>query len=81
MMLQWLVIAPIITMGLLVIYMATRFAGSGDGIVDKTAGFLSFFFIMWFVVTRREEVAEKIPFVKMDLSEMIQWRKDDGKVT
>ncbi len=79
---MWLIYGPVLTIGLYAIYGALRFArGKPKGIVDKTAGFLSYFFIMWFVVTRKEEVAKVIPFVGMDLSEMLRWRKDDGEVT
>jgi len=78
----YLILAPFLTLGLYVTYVAWRFArGRPGGIVDKSAGFLSYLFIMWFIVTRKEEVAKAIPFVSMDLSEMLGWRKDDGEVT
>lgn len=79
---QWLILSPILTVGLYTLYTAYRFVyKNGKGFVDQTAGFLSYFFIMWFISTRSEEVAEKIPFVGMDLSEMVGWRKDDGEIT
>lgn len=73
--------APFITLGMYTAYVAWRFTWNGEGIVDQTAGFLSYLFVMWFLSTRTEEVAAKIPFVSKDLSEMIGWRKDDGKIT
>jgi hypothetical protein len=77
----WIVAAPIITLGLYTIYLAIRFTRGREGIVDQTSGPLSFLFIMWLVVTRTEEIEKFMPFVTMDLSEMIRWRPDDGEVT
>ncbi len=78
----WILGAPIITLGLYTTYVALRFArGKPKGIIDKSAGFLSYFFIMWLIMTRKEEVAAVIPFVSQDLSELIGWRKDDGEIT
>ncbi len=81
MILFWVVVAPVITIGLLCIYMAYRFCRNGKGIVDQTAGFLSFFFVMWTCTTQTELVAKCMPFVSQDLTEFIGFRKDDGEIT
>ena len=77
-----LLIAPVITLGLYLVYAGYRFVRlKGKGIIDQTAGFLAFLFAIWLMTTRTEEVAECMPFVTMDLSEMIQWRKDDKEIS
>jgi len=77
-----LLVAPVITLGLFLVYAGYRFVRhKGKGIIDQSAGFLGFLFAIWLMTTRTEEVAECMPFVAMDLSEMIRWRKDDGEIT
>ncbi len=77
----WVFAAPIITLGLFTAITGWRFVRSNKGIVDQSAGFLAFLFVIWLMMTQKEKVAKAFPFVAMDLSEMIQWRKDDKIVT
>jgi len=80
--LAYLAVAPVITLGLFIVYAGYRFVRhKGKGIIDQSAGFLGFLFAIWLMTTRTEEVAECMPFVAMDLSEMLRWRKDDGEIT
>ena len=77
-----LLVAPVITLGLFILYAGYRFVRlKGQGIIDQTAGFLGFLFAIWLMTTRTEEVAKCMPFVAMDLSEMLRFRKDDGEIT
>lgn len=62
-------------------YIAFRFLRKGEGIVDQTAGFLSYWFVKWLCTTQTEAVAHCLPFVKQDLSEMLGFRKDDEEIT
>lgn len=80
--LGWILLSPFLTLGLYIAYAGYRFVRlKGKGIIDQSAGFLAFLFAIWLMTTRSEEVAECMPFVTMDLSEMIRWRKNDKIIT
>lgn len=69
------------TLGILDCYIAYRFLRKGKGVVDQTAGVLSYWFVKWTLTTQTETVAKTMPFVSQDLTEWLGFRKDDGKIS
>ena len=69
------------TLGLFDCYIAYRFLRKGKGVVDQTAGFLSYWFVKWTLTTQTKLVAKAMPFVSKDLTEWLGIRKDDGNVS
>ena len=65
--------------GFLDLYMMMRMRKSGY--IDKTAAIGNWFCLKWALASRAEIVAEKLPFMTMDLTEIIRVKKDDGKTT
>lgn len=80
-----IVTSLIYILGVYVILTAARFVGNepehdDKRFIDKSAGWLSFLFVIWAIASQRELVAEKLPFVSKDLGEYLGIRKDDGHV-
>ena len=65
--------------GLTDLYMMWRMRRSGY--IDKTAAIGNWFCLKWALASRAEIVAEKLPFLKKDLTEIINVKADDGKTT
>ncbi len=65
--------------GLTDLYMCWRMRRSGY--IDQTAALLNWFQLKWALASRAEIVAEKLPFLKKDLTENIGVKADDGKTT
>lgn len=61
------------------LYMMYRMRRSGY--IDKTAALWNWFNLKWTLVTRAKIVAEKLPFLTKDLTEVVGVKKDDGEVT
>jgi len=77
--LGWILLAPIITVGLLDLYMWYRFARKEE--VDFTASFMIWLSLKWAFALHTKMMAEKLPFISQDLTEMLGIRPDDGKIT
>ena len=65
--------------GLTDLYMMLRMRK--NGYIDKTAALWNWFNLKWALASRAEIVAEKLPFLKQDLTEVIGVKPDDGKVS
>lgn len=65
--------------GLADLYMAWRMRRSGY--IDKTAFLWNWFNLKWTLASRARIVAEKLPFLKQDLTEVVGVKEDDGKIT
>jgi len=50
-----------------------------SGYIDKTAAIGNWFCLKWALASRAEIVAEKLPFLKKDLTEIIGVKADDGE--
>ena len=61
------------------LYMYYRFS-RGKG-VDKTAAFWNWFNTKWCLASQTELMAEKLPFISKDLSEVVGVKDDDGRIT
>ncbi len=61
------------------LYMYYRFS-RGKG-VDKTAAFWNWFSVKWCLASQTELMAEKLPFISKDLSEVVGVKEDDGRIT
>lgn len=49
--------------------------------IDKTAAFMIWIGLKWGFASQTRRIAEKLPFVSQDLSEMLGIKDDDGRVT
>lgn len=65
--------------GMLDIVMAFRFKKNAK--VDETAFFLNWNAFKWGWLHNADEIVEKMPFFKQDLSETFGIRPDDGRIT
>lgn len=65
--------------GVLDLYMAHRFKKSTKS--DQTAFFLNWNAFKWGWLHTADEIVEKLPFFKKDLSETFGIRPDDGRIT
>mgnify|MGYP003656926922 CR=1 FL=1 len=65
--------------GFIDLYMMWRMRRSGY--IDQTAAIGNWFSLKWALASRAEIVAEKLPFLKKDLTEIINVKADDGKTT
>lgn len=65
-------------LGLFCIYAGYRFTRKTTG--DKTAAFWHWLSMVWILSTQAEQMAEKIPELQKDLSEVYGF-DDDGEVT
>ena len=65
--------------GLMDLYMVWRMRRSGY--IDKTAALWNWFSLKWALASRARIVAEKLPFLKKDLTEVIGIKPDDNKTT
>ena len=72
-----LILSPIIVLGLFCIYAGYRFSRKG---VDKTAAFWHWLNMVWILSTQAEQLAELIPELTEDLSEVYGFQ-NDGKIT
>lgn len=73
-----ILISPVIVLGLFCIYAGYRFARKTNG--DKTAAGWHWLSLIWILATQTEQMAELIPAIKKDLSELYGF-DDDGEVT
>ena len=65
--------------GFMDLYMMMRMRSSGY--IDKTAAIGNWFCLKWALASRAQIVAEKLPFLTKDLTEIINVKADDGKTT
>jgi hypothetical protein len=65
--------------GVLDLIMAYRFSRNTNS--DKTAFLLNWNAFKWGWLHNADEIVEKMPFFKKDLSEIFGIRPDDGKIT
>ena len=65
--------------GLIDVYMLYRFRRADN--IDKTAAVWNWFNLKWVLVSKNKEIAEKLPFLSKDLSEVVGVKEDDGRVT
>lgn len=65
--------------GLIDLYMMYRFVRKDE--VDTTAGFLIWVMLKWSFASQTKLMAEKLPFISQDLTEMLGIRPDDGEIT
>jgi len=61
------------------LYMFYRFS-RGEG-VDKTAALWNWFSVKWCLASQTKLMAEKLPFISKDLSEVVGVKDDDGRIT
>ena len=61
------------------LYMAWRMRRKGY--IDQTAFVWNWFNLKWALASRARIVAEKLPFLKKDLTEVIGVKQDDGEVS
>jgi hypothetical protein len=74
-----LLLSPFALWGLIDMYMLYRFRRNPE--VDKTATLMIWFALKWGFASQTRRIAEKLPFISQDLTEMLGIRDDDGKVT
>ena len=65
--------------GLIDILTMLRFRKSHK--IDKSAIMGNWFNLKWMFVTRKDELAEKLPWLGQDLSEVLGVKEDDGKTS
>lgn len=74
-----LILLPLALWGLADLYMLYRFRRNPE--VDKTASVFIWIGIKWGFSSQTRRIAEKLPFISQDLSEMLGIKTDDGEVT
>ena len=73
-----IVLAIILTFGVLDLYMAYRFGRHPK--VDSTAAILNWLKLKWLMVSQTDQFAERNEFITQDLSEQVGY-PEDGRVT
>jgi hypothetical protein len=61
------------------LYMLWRMRRNGK--MDQTASLWNWFNLKWCIASQTDLVAEKLPFITKDLSEVVGVKKDDGRIT
>lgn len=67
--------------GYFVLYVGMRCKKSAGSKLDLTAFWFNFLGWIWMWAERIEEIVEKHPHWKQDLSEILGYRPDDGRIT
>ena len=70
---------PFAIWGLLDMYIAYRFIRKPE--VDSTAGLTWWWSVKWSFATQTKTMAEKLPFIRKDLTEALGIRPDDNRTT
>lgn len=65
--------------GMVDTYMYLRFRK--HPLIDKTASWLNYQMLKWGLVIQLDDLVEKLPFLKKDISEITGVRDDDGRIT
>jgi len=61
------------------LYMLYRMRRNGK--MDQTASLWNWFNLKWCIASQTDLVAEKLPFITKDLSEVVGVKEDDGRIT
>lgn len=67
--------------GLTDLYMFWRWKRKGARKIDQTASFGHWFTVKWMFASQTDLMAEKLPFIKQDLSEVVGVKEDNNKVS
>ena len=67
--------------GLLDLYAFLRWKKKGAGKIDQTASLWHWISVKWLFASQTDIMAEKLPFIKQDMSEALGVKKDDGNVS
>jgi len=67
--------------GLTDLYMYWRWKRKGAGKIDQTASFGHWITVKWMFASQTRMMADKLPFLRQDLSEVVGLKDDDNKTT